>query len=357
MISGRYALVLVIVGFLVSFLSGCTTLSYYGQSIAGQLNILQKRQSIEELLQDKQTPPKLKQKLASVLEIRDFATDELALPNNGSYRSYADIGRRYVVWNVFAAPEFSLQLKEWCFLIAGCVRYRGYFAEQNAEHFAAGLRKQDLDVYVTGIEAYSTLGWFDDPLLNTVINRSDAQLAGLIFHELAHQVLYVKNDTAFNEGFALTVELEGVQRWMQTHGTPQKLQQYRAGKKRRKDFFQLISRTQDKLSALYASQQPEQVMREEKQQIFDQMYQAYLQLKTQWDGYSGYDTWFKQPANNAKLASVTTYTDYVPAFRTLLRKNNGDFTAFYRAAKKIAALPEDKRTAAMKELLTQQTNG
>jgi predicted aminopeptidase len=339
---------------LLFLFTGCSTLGYYAQSIAGQYQLLSQREPISELLQDPSTPPALKQKLRTVLEIRDYASNALALPDNGSYRTYVDLKRPYVVWNVFAAPEFSFELKEWCFPFAGCVRYRGYFHEADARKYAAMLQKQSLDVYVGGVPAYSTLGWFNDPLLSTIIKYDDAHLAGLIFHELAHQQLYVKGDTAFNEGFATTVETEGVKRWLAQQGNAQLDKQYQQQKARYKEFVALVTQTRDRLEKLYHASLTPQAMREGKHQIQQQMRDRYQQLKQQWQGYSGYDHWFSGPLNNAQLASVTTYEDYVPAFRHLLQREHGDFSAFYKAAADIGALPPAKREKALRDLLPKQ---
>jgi predicted aminopeptidase len=219
--------------------SGCS-IGYYSQSISGHLHLMCSREDIAELLQDEHTPAELKDKLRLVLQIREFASDQLDLPNNDSYKSYVELDRDHVVWNVVAAPEFSMELEKWCFFIVGCVTYRGYFSEVKAQTFADTLRAEGNDVYVPGVDAYSTLGWFDDPMLSTLIKRSEPRLAGLIFHELAHQLLYIKNDSAFNESFAKTVELEGVRRWMAYRGTPQLTRQYTQQMQRDKQFVALV---------------------------------------------------------------------------------------------------------------------
>ena len=204
----------------VTVLGGCTNLGYYYQAVEGQMQIWHRSRPIKQVIDDAQTPAQIRERLELVLRVRDFASAELALPDNGSYRKYADVERPFVVWNAFAAGEFSVAPKEWCFLFAGCVGYRGYFSQAGAERFAEDLKRQGLDVFVAGIPAYSTLGWFDDPVLNTVVRYPDAQLAQLIFHELAHQVFYVAGDTMFNESFAVAVELEGVDRWLARDGDP-----------------------------------------------------------------------------------------------------------------------------------------
>jgi predicted aminopeptidase len=327
----------------VTLLPGCSTIAYYAQSARGQLDLLWKREPITELAQRPDTPPELKTKLTRVLEMRDFASRELRLPDNASYRSYADLNRQHVVWTVYATPEFSMELREWCFPIAGCVRYRGYFSQDAAEKFGARLREEGDDVFVGGVDAYSTLGWFDDPVLNTFVRRKDISLAGLIFHELAHQQLYVKNDTAFNESFARTVELEGVRRWLQAHGTPEQMEEFATSESRRRDFVALVETTRDALVAAYAGDAAREEKRARKAGIYDAMRAQYAQLKQRWGGYTGYDDWFNENLNNAKLASVVTYADHVPAFQALLRAHDGDFTAFYAAAREIGELSEQER--------------
>ncbi|NOX42426.1 MAG: aminopeptidase [Gammaproteobacteria bacterium] len=334
----------------IGLISGCSHLGYYAQSIGGQISILSNRQPIDELLQSNDINTALKQKLALVLNMRDFATKKLGLPEDGSYRSYLDIGRPYVVWNIVAAPEFSLQLEEWCFLFAGCIRYRGYFAKEDVIEYAKAYQEKAYDVYLRGVEAYSTLGWFDDPLLNTVLHRDNAHLAGLIFHELAHQVVYVDNDSAFNESFAKTVELEGIRLWMADNGTEDAFNEYSKNASRRNDFIDLVKTTYDNLDQLYALEIPENEKRTKKRSIISEMKDAYHQLKQQWGDYNGYDKWFSTDINNAKIAAITTYADYVPAFTALFQQNNSDFSQFYIAAIALGNLPEKERDIKLENL-------
>jgi predicted aminopeptidase len=332
------------------WLSACSTLGYYAQSVSGQLDVLQRRQPISQLLQDDTQTPELRDKLETVERIRRFATTVLELPDNGSYTSYVQLGRRYVVWNVFAAPEFSLQLREWCFPVAGCVRYRGYFRERAANDYADGLAAVGFDTYVAGAAAYSTLGWFDDPVFSSLIGLSDARLAGVIFHELAHQQLYIKDDTAFNEGFAMTVELEGVAVWLRSNANAAEAAEYAAFLARQEDFVALVRRTRDQLQTLYESNATTEEKRRQKARLFAAMGSAYVTLKRGWGGYGGYDAWFADGLNNAKLAAVGTYRDYVPWFRRLFRQAGGDFAAFYRAAAAIGALPKDRRPERLRQI-------
>jgi predicted aminopeptidase len=250
---------------------------------------------------------------------------------------------------VFAAPEFSLQPREWCYPVAGCVRYRGYFRESAARDYANGLADSGYDTYVGGVVAYSTLGWFDDPVFSTVIGFSDARLAGVIFHELAHQQLYIEDDTAFNEGFAMTVELEGVTAWLKANPDMVEAAEYAVFLARQEDFIALVLRTRQQLQALYASGATAAEMRREKQRLLAAMGSAYENLRQSWNGYDGYDAWFADGLNNAKLAAVGTYRDYVPWFRRLFRQTGGDFAAFYRAAAAIGALPKEQRLERLRQ--------
>ena len=303
------------------------------------------------MLQESNTDPQLKQKLSLALRIRDFASEQLKLPENDSYRSYADTGKPYVVWNIVAAPEFSMELNKWCFLFAGCISYRGYFNEADAIEYADEFNEhKKYDIYLRGVAAYSTLGWFDDPLLNTVIERNEASLAGLIFHELAHQVLYIDNDSAFNESFAKMVELEGVKLWMKQNNSEQITDDYTTKTSRRHDFISLVTSTSQQLEKLYLSKQNKSVMRKQKNEIIQKMRGNYQTLKQQWGDYDGYDDWFSTEINNAKIAAVTTYTDYVPAFTKLLKQQGYDFNKFYQAANQLGELSQPEREKQLAQL-------
>ncbi len=331
---------------------GCSSVAYYSQSVGGQLDLWWHRQAITDILADDATAPELKTKLQAALAMRDFASRTLKLPDNDSYRGYTDLQRSHVVWNVFAAPEFSLDLKKWCFPFAGCVGYKGYFAEQDALDFSQELRTtQGLDVYVGGVDAYSTLGWFDDPLLNTIINRPPQQLAGLIFHELAHQEFYVKDDTAFNESFASTVELEGVKLWLEQFGDDRMKLAHQRFQQQRRDFLELIKTTQMSLREIYLQATPDAEKRAAKSAALDALNAGYAQLKARWLGYGGYDKWFQGEINNAKLGSIAVYTDWVPAFQQLLANRHNDFTAFYRAVRQLGELDKEARHAQLQALL------
>jgi len=335
----------------VAAAAGCSTLSYYGQAINGHFEVMRRAEPIPARIADPATPAELRAKLERVVAIREFASRELALPD-GSYRTYADIGRPYVLWNVFAAAEFSVEPQQSCFPIAGCVAYRGYYRQAAADAYGAGLGKDGYDVHVYGVPAYSTLGWFDDPVLNTFIRYPDAELARLVFHELAHQVVYVKGDTVFNESFAVAVEEEGVRRWLERNATPAERDGYAAARQRRADFVRLVLRYREKLEAFYRETLPDEAKRAGKRQRLAEMDADYRALKASWGGFAGYDRWFDGGVNNAKLASVATYEELVPAFRALLAQEQGDLPRFYAAVKALAKLdkPErDRELAALAE--------
>lgn len=346
---------MLLVGLLAVSALGCANVGYYAQAVNGQLDVYSRTRPIAEVIADPQTDPALKEKLAAVLRIREYAIRDLGLPDNDSYRVYANLDRPYALWNVFATPEFSLKPTEWCFLISGCVAYRGYFSRRPAEAFAASLRAAGDDVYVGGVAAYSTLGWFRDPVLNTIIDRPLPEIAGLVFHELAHQQLYVRGDTAFNESFAMTVELEGVRRWLQANGREDDYMKYEARVARRQDFVTLVLKHRDRLEALYESGAGVAEKRAGKAQIFAELRAEYEQLKTAWNGYSGYDGWFAQDLNNAHLVSLGMYHRHIPAFQAMLTRHQGDLAAFYRAVTELGRLPTIERVAGLNTFLPTAT--
>lgn len=345
----RFLAVSLVVTLSMAF-SACSSISYYSQSVGGQLELFFKQEDITDLLHDDTLSAELKQRLRLVLEIRDFSIHALALPENDSYRSYADLKRSHVVWNVFAAPEFSTELKKWCFPFAGCVGYKGYFDENDARETAVELRAEGLDVHIGGVDAYSTLGWFDDPVLNTVIQRSEPHLAGLIFHELAHQQLYVKGDTAFNESFASSVELEGVKRWLQHKKLDHMMDEYETYRARRLQFIALVNATRTALADIYTGADSDEEKRQRKAETIAELHRHYAELKQQWQGYSGYDRWFDGEINNAKIASVAVYTDWVPAFQAMLASVDYDFKAFYAKVRALADMEKPERESALKKL-------
>jgi len=324
-------------------LTGCESLRYYAQAISGQVSLINKRQPIQQYLEDPGTPSKLKNKLELILELRDFAQNELHLPVKAHYLNFVELEHPYVLWNVYATPEFSFEPKTWCYPVAGCTAYRGYFAEKNAHLYAEKLRQQGLDVYVGGIQAYSTLGWFNDPVYSTFVYQSEARLAALIFHELAHQIVYVPDDSTFNESFATAVEQEGLRRWLAARNTPDAFKDYETDDQRRQKFIQLIITCRERLEALYAKDLPATQKRHSKSLIFEKLTQEYRLLKQQWGGYSGYDAWFEHQLNNAQLITVSIYYDLVPAFLNLLRTGGNDLPAFYSKIRELARKSKTER--------------
>lgn len=335
----------------VCLTSGCSTIGYYAQAVNGHLDLLQKSRPVADWLADEATPAPLRERLALTQRMRDFAVAELKLPDNRSYRRYADLGRGAVVWNVVAAPELALELKTWCFAFTGCIGYRGYFRREAAEAMAAGLRAQGWEVSVYGVPAYSTLGKTDwlggDPLLNTFVHWPEGELARLIFHELAHQVVYVDDDTTFNESFATAVERIGGARWLLGHASQAARDEYAALDARRADFRALTLRYRDALAALYATALPPEAKRERKATLLAAMRAEHQQLKaTRWGGFAGYDRWFDE-ANNASLGVLAAYFDLVPAFERLFDRAGGDFERFYAEVRTLGALPREQRRATL----------
>lgn len=333
------------------FTSGCVSLEYYAQAVGGHLEVMRLATPIEERLREADTPAPLRAKLERVLAIREFASRELALPDNDSYRRYADIGRPFVVWNVFVAPEFSVKPVESCFIFAGCVSYRGFYSEEAAQRHAASLAGEGNDVYVGGVPAYSTLGWFSDPVLSTFIQFPDFEVARIVFHELAHQVVYLKGDTVFNESFASTVEEEGVRRWLEREGTPVQRTAYEDSRRRRSAFVALVIKYRARLAAFYDRPAESEEKRTGKRRLFSAMQDEYAALKVSWGGFGGYDRILGQGANNALLASIASYSELVPAFRALLARKHGDLAAFYIAVRELAELDKSERDARLAALV------
>lgn len=322
-------------------LNACGSLSYYlEQSIPGHVSLMLKMEEIETLIET-DIDPTLKARLTTVLQVRDYASEQLLLPQNDSYRYYADIERPYVTWNVTAAPEFSLQAKTWCYFIIGCASYRGYFNPDDANIEADKLRIEGLDVSIGEATAYSTLGFFTDPVLNTMMKWRDYQLAGIIFHELSHQVLYIKNDTSFNEAFATSVQLIGLISWM-IQNEPEKLDDYLVSLKRAEQFRELKTMTRTKLKDLYKNDIAEDDKRKQKAAIFDEMKQRYQELKTEW-GTGSYDSWFDKPLNNARLLADAAYWKYVPAFLALYFDSEYNWKTFYEKCEQLSELEKQER--------------
>lgn len=332
---------------MVPAVAACCTLGgcYLLQSAAGQLQLMSKRKPIAQVIANPATPSAVRSQLETVSKIREFASRQLRLPDNGSYRSYADIGRPYVVWNVVAAPEFSLKPKEWCYPIVRCVAYRGYFVEPRARRFADRLRSHGLDVTVDGVAAYSTLGHFDDPVLNTMLGWNDVELASIIFHELTHQMIYLPNDADFDEALAVTVEEEGVRRWLESLGRDGDLERYRRQQQHFAVVLDLLTRTREELRTLYASGLAPVEMRRRKAAIFAGLRDGYQRLELDWGGHAPFGEWFEGAINNAHLASIATYYGCVPGFRRELRAAGGDLTAFYARVRTLAKMGQKERDA------------
>ncbi len=342
---------------LLVLLASCSNLGYYGQAAVGQARILIKRKPIARLLADPETPAALREKLRAADAYREFAEAELGLAANGSYTSYVELppdaegGRRSaVVWNVVAAPELSVVPLTWCFPVAGCVSYRGYFSETRARRFAERLQHRGYEVRVAGASAYSTLGWFEDPLLSTVIDYPEAHLAGLIFHELAHQKVYLEGDTPFNESFATAVEVEGVRRWLSQVGEgTAKVEAYVAAMHREDQLTELLLGFRSQLEAIYGGDEPEAWKRQRKAEVLHELQLACQSLEASWDDRS-LGRWSSGSINNADLVSVGSYHGLVATFQQLLENHSGDLEAFYRSVQALAALSPEARHLALAEM-------
>jgi predicted aminopeptidase len=332
------------VGFAV-WLGGCANLGYYAQAVDGHMDIHNRVRRIDAIIADPGTDPKLKQTLTLVARLREFASRELKLPDNQSFTTYADLGRRYAIWNVSAAPELSVEPEKWCFVAAGCVSYRGFFSETEAQSFANELRMKGYDVSVGGVRTYSTLGWFKDPVLNTFLGYSDTELAQLIFHELAHQLVYVQDDSTFNESFATAVELEGIARWLDQHGAQGQRPAFDASHKRKTASIAIMLDHRKRLEDLYASDESEVEKRTAKARILAELRKELSSLETDKARSDTYDKWLALNLNNAFLASVSTYTQLVPAFHALLARHDGDIGRFYDAVRELSRLPKAERIA------------
>ena len=337
-------------------LSGCAELGYYWQSATGHIKVMGAARPVDDWLGDADAPARLKERLALSQRIRNYAVSELKLPDNPSYRRYADLHRTAVVWNVVAAPPYSLKLKSWCFPVTGCVNYRGYFDEPSARAEAARLAKDGMETSVYPVPAYSTLGWMNwaggDPLLNTFIYYPEGELARIIFHELAHQVVYASGDTMFNESFATSVERLGGARWLETQASEAARRDYAEYNGRRNQFRALALATRNRLEQIYKTQTG--AGREaQKQQALKDFHEQYLKLRAGWPGdparFRGYDRWVEQ-ANNASFGAQAAYDDLVPGFEALFRREGGDWKRFYDAVKQLAKLPKEERHELLKDI-------
>ena len=348
--------------------ASCGSVRYYSQAVWGGAGVLVKRRSIDRLLEPGRAEVlavATRERLRLAVDIRDFASRELALPDNRSYRSFADLGRPYAVWNVVAAPHLSLEPKTWCYPFAGCAAYRGYFDERTARRYGDRLAAQGYDVRVGGVAAYSTLGWFADPVLNTLLDYADADLAALIFHELAHQVAYVKDDSAFNESFATAVEVAGVRRWLHSQGRSDELAAFERGRERRRDLNRFLVEVREELAAIYRSEDGDERKLVLKAEGFRSLAARYRRdLVPVWraagnggvGGESDMGGWLSR-LNNADLVAVATYNDLVPAFQALLKVAGEDFPAFYAEVERLAGLAPAEREAELAALSGQSPTG
>ena len=335
---------------------GCSTVSYYAQAVSGQIGVMAASRPLDDVLADPRTAEPVRQRLRLLPELRRFATDELHLVASRSYRTYADLGREAMVWSVVATPADSLEPRQWCYPIVGCASYRGYFDHAAAANYAAGLAEQGWDVAVEPVPAYSTLGWFSDPVPSTVVHWPVAHIAGLIFHELAHETLYLPGDSAFNEAYASVVEREGVRRWLPQYGTPESRLARRRADKRRGEFLGLIDGARKSLQRLYASDTGGLQMQARKAEILGRLRAAYVAQKHAWGGYRGYDRWFERPLNNARIASVSTYNGLSPVFESLLRQVGADMPRFHAECRALAVLPDAQRERRIQDLLRVATS-
>ena len=350
----RKCLLLVLLAFVVAAVSGCR---FYGQAIKGQYQIFSNQKEITKLIADPQTPLTLKTQLQTVADLRGFAKKDLGLPVGKHYSKYVDVHRPYVVWNVQAAPEFSLEPKTWWYPLVGSLEYRGYFSETGARDHARRLEGQGFDVYVNGVDAYSTLGWFKDPVLNTFIDLAEPELAEVIFHELGHQRVFARGDTDFNEAFATTVGQEGARRWLRAKNDPKLLEDYTVSLRRNGQFVRLILKARERLEKIYGDTldkdgkvkaaktppAPPEELQRAKQGVFDELRKDYAVLKSEWGGYAGYDNWFVKELNNAQLNTIANYYDYVPAFDRLLETNGRDLEKFYAEAERLSKMKKEER--------------
>ena len=330
----------------IFMVAGCAGPAFYTQAISGHLELMNGRTEINEILADNKTDPALQQRLKLAMEIRSFAIEQLGLPDNGSYTEFVQTGRPAVTWNVVAAPEFSIEPKRWCFIVSGCVSYRGYFEQHKAVRFSNKLEKKSYDVTVSPAIAYSTLGWFDDPLLDTMLQYQDDQLAAVIFHELAHQQLYVKGDTEFSESYASFVEETGVREWLKSRGSEKLLARRQAMNEASTEFNELIRITREQLNEVYTSGSGEEEMRKQKKVVFTNMESEYqLMVDASWGGQDYYRSWFSRELNNAQLALINLYQGGGCAFEKLYQSAGGNMLLFQQLAAGRGALSKQKRAA------------
>lgn len=333
-------------------LSGCVELGYYLQCAAGQLEIMRLSRPLPTVIGDPQTPSETRRKLRKVQAMRAFAVTELGLPEGKSYRHYADLDRPYALWNLVAAPEFSLEPKQWCFPIAGCVNYKGYFKVESARSLADKLRANNYDVDLYGVQAYSTLNWFADPILNTFIDSSETRLAGLLFHEMAHQLIYVEDDSSFNEAFAMSVQNAGVMRWFRQQGDSAQWQRFQQSQRQQNLFHNFLSSTRQQLKNLYQQDLPVASLRTAKQEIIGNALERYHRLRRSGQLDARFENWMQRGLNNARLSGIATYRKLLPGFQALLQQTEGNLELYFRRVRELAEWPIEQRHNHLLELAT-----
>ncbi len=340
----------IILGAAVLANAGCATVYYYGQAVFGHLRVMASSRDIERLVETEAVPDDVARRLKRIQEIRRFAIDSLHLPDNGSYTRYAELGREHVVWNVFAAPEFSTRPLTWCYPVVGCVAYRGYYSQSAAQRFADQLRREGRDVFVAGVDAYSTLGRLRDPVLSSFIDYPETRTAALLFHEMAHQLVYVADDTLFNESFATAVADAGVERWLAAHGQSALMARYR----RRQTFVDAVTELmvdyRARFDALYARALGDDVRRARKVALADALYRDYVALAEKHGIEKARLSLKRADMNNALVTSFDIYHRYSPAFEAMLESRSGDLAAFYDDVRTLAKRPVRMRHAALEAL-------
>ena len=341
---------ILLLAIIVLLLSACESAHFYWQASTGHLDLMRQRQPVADVLQGDSLSEQQRAQLLQAVAIRDYAADTLFLPVNDNYQHIVSLDSNYVSWNVFAAESLSMEALQWCFPVAGCVSYRGYFKEQAARDYGEKLQQQGYDIYVGGVTAYSTLGWFKDPLLSTFLRYQDTRLAALLFHELAHQVVYVKGDTTFNESFATAVEELAVAQWLRDADRENQLAAWEGHNRWVETFTQWLLLHRDKLQQIYDSAGSEAEKRAQKQATIASMQASYGAFRRANGGDGGFDAWMRQPLNNASLLSIGSYNDWVGAFKQLFRQQGCRWPDFYRAAERLAAQQPDQRIRTLEAL-------
>ena len=325
--------------------SACETFEFYRQAVAGQMTILSRREAIAKLIAAPDTAPALRERLEKVRQILRFARDHLALDTGGRYESYVRIQGDFVVWNVFATPEFATRPTQWCYPLIGCASYRGYFDRTNATRYAQRLAATQHDTAVGGVAAYSTLGWFDDPVLSTFVDWSDAELAGLIFHELAHARLFVAGDTAFDEAFASFVERRGVAEWLAANGDDAQIERTDRRWRESDRFVAFLLAWRDELQRLYDQPYNDDARRLLKFDLLSALETCYRANRA---SFGDQDWFFSRMPNNARFVPLAAYNELIAGFDAVFRQGDGDWPVFYARARDLGRLPMDERTADLK---------